>query len=418
VTTQANGTPEPVFKDERRSPSTLLPVGTASVGSLALLGHDFPGLRPRLAVEVGARVATGDLLFADRGNPRLRHVSPCAGTVRDIVRGSRRSLEALVIDVDCDGETRTFETGAAGSRAGLIDLMLECGLWPALRARPFGHVADPRGDPDALFVTAIDTAPFAPDPLHVIDLYCEDFATGLAAAAKLTAGSIWLCTSPAARIPTPPRVSLASFAGPHPAGLPGTHIHRLYPAGRGRNIWHIGYQDVIALGRLLRSGQIWGERLVTLAGNAVGEPQLLSVLPGACLQDIARGRVVETARLSSGSLLDGRPDLFLGRYHLQVTAERSEAKKQLSAAPPSRLLNFLSRRPPALVPNAGHERAAPANILPVPFLRAISVGDAETAERLGALELVEEDMAMLSRLDRVDYGALLRRTLDDLETMT
>lgn len=401
--------PSPAFKQDSDNEFAL-----AAVRSVALLGRDFPGLRPAFAIEQGQNVAAGELLFTDRRRPEIRHVAPVAGRIRDISRGARRSLDALVIDIDGDA-SRTFSVPEAPDRQSLIALLLESGLWPSLRARPFGRIADPAGRADALFITAIDTAPQAPDPVVVIRAHRDDFVRGAVALAMLPEGTTWVCKAKGADIPDVAGTRPADFSGAHPMGLPGTHIHKLHPVGRGRLVWQIGYQDVIALGHLLRTGRIWGERVISVADTTTPSHELVRAPLGASLRDLTAGRIEGTPRLLSGSALDGHPYHYLSRYHLQVSALPHRAPLGEPAGPLAKLRRFLARRPDALVPNAAHERAAPAGILAVPFLRAISIGDVETAERLGALELVEEDMALLSGIDGFDYGALLRRTLDDLK---
>lgn len=387
----------------------------APAGALALLGEDLPGLRPVFHVEEGEPVRAGQSLFSDRRRPGITYTAPAAGTVRSITRGRRRSLDVLLIDAQGEEAVR-FDPPKAPDRASVIALLCESGLWPSLRARPFGRIPDPESSPQAIFVTAIDTAPLSPDPAVVIRPHADWFRRGAEALRHLTDGKVYLCARPGADLPTPAGVETAGFKGPHPAGLAGTHIHHLHPVGNGGSVWQIGYQDVIAIGCLFETGQLWTERVVAFAGPLAADPVLLRTRPGADLRELAKGRLREGgARLLSGSPLDGRPARYLGRYHRQVTAMAPRHPYERPKGPLSRLGRFLRTGPPALVPNGAHERAAPARVLPVPFLRAIAIGDLEAARRLGALELVEEDMALLSHLDGHDYGALLRQTLDELE---
>lgn len=383
---------------------------------LALIGEDYPGLRPRFAVTEGARVAAGDVLFADRRRPELRHVAPAGGTVTEIRKGGRQSLDRLVIALD-EGEARLFNIPAALDRSSLRELLLASGAWQAFRMRPFEEVPDPASVPDAIFVTAIDTRPLAPDPELVILRHQSLFARGLAVLRLLTDGPVHLCHRAGAGMPAVEGVTLAGFSGPHPAGLAGTHIHYLHPVGAGRSVWHLGYQDVVAIGHLLETGRIWTRRVVALAGDGLCEPRLIETVPGAELRELCGDGLVDApVRIMTGSPLDGRPDAYLARGHLQVTVERQAREAPAGIGLVARLRAWLSVGGSAIIPNAAHERAAPPGVLPIPFLRAISVGDAETAGRLGALGLAEEDMALLTYVDggRTDFGALLRRTLDDL----
>lgn len=327
-------------------------------------------------------------------------------------------------------------------------LLLESGLWVALRARPYGRVADPDGKPHALFVTAIDTRPHAPDPLVVVAEAREDFERGLRLIARLCEAPPIVCVAAgselAAGLGAPVRVE--AFRGPHPAGNPGVHIHHLAPVSRQRTAWHLGYQDVIAVGRLFATGALPVERVVALAGPAVKRPRLLRTRLGASIEQLTRGELREdgrAVRLISGSVLAGKraegPELgFLGRHHLQVSALPEGGERRLLGwAMPggdrfSLLPVFVSRlfrgrmfafatdthgsaRP--LMPIGTYERVLPMDIVVTYLLRALLVGDIEQAEKLGALELEEEDLALCSFVcpGKTDFGPFLRANLERLE---
>ncbi len=247
----------------------------------------------------------------------------------------------------------------------------------------------------------------------------EPFRSGLDLLAVLTDGPVFVCQAPG-----PPladegkgRIRCVRFQGSHPAGLPGTHIHRLAPVGDGRVVWQIGYQDVIAIGNLLATGSVWTERIVSLAGPGVREPRLLRTRLGASLDALTEGELRPgNFRIVSGSPLSGRVAGYLGRYHSQVSVLPASGER--AAAPLlSRLFGNGHDPPPPLIPIAAFERAMALDIPPVPLLRALSVGDTQTAQRLGCLELIEEDVALLSYVcaSKSDYGALLRAILNDLE---
>ncbi|HSG93963.1 MAG TPA: hypothetical protein VLA28_00475 [Afifellaceae bacterium] len=305
------------------------------------------------------------------------------------------------------------------SRDGVRTFLLKSGLWPAFRARPYGRIPDPAAMPHAIFVTAIDTNPLAVDPTVVIGSQAGLFRSGLDALVMLTDGPVFVCQSPGRALAeeSGKQIRCVRFDGPHPAGLPGTHIHCLAPVGGGRVVWHIGYQDLIAIGHLLSTGKPSTERVVALAGSGIRDPRLVRTRLGASLDDLTEGELGDgDFRIVSGSPLSGREAGFLGRYHSQVSVlpQPGETARPLIF---SRLLGYRCDVPSPLIPLAAFERVLPLDILPVPLLRALSVGDAETAERLGCLQLVEEDMALLSYVcaSRADYGALLRSVLDDLE---
>ena len=424
---------------------------------VALLAEDHVGLRPTMHVAVGDDVRRGELLFEDKKRAGVRFTSPAAGTVEAIHRGERRSFQSIVVALGRDeqegrgGASARFSSFSGRHPAGLggddvRELLLESGLWPAIRARPFGRVADPRTRPRSIFVTAIDTEPLAPRVDVVLDGAHGPFEDGLKALAQLTDGAVYVCTAPDGRVPVPAgdRFRREEFAGVHPAGAPGLHIHRLDPVNRNRQAWHVGYQDVVAIGRLFETGELAVERVAALAGPAVSRPRLVRTRLGAAVADVLAGESIDDAvRVVSGSLLAGRPAWgavtgYLGRYHRQICLIREGREREwlgwlrpglrkfsvsrafLSTLWRGRRFPFTttthgSRR--AIVPIGLYERVMPMDLLPTPLLRALVMHDVERAEELGCLELEEDDLALCSFVcpSKLDYGAALRRVLTTLE---
>lgn len=391
------------------------------VRSVALSGHDFPGIRPDFRVALGDKVRAGATVFVDRRRPEIAFVAPVAGVVTAIDRGRRRSLDSLVIRSEGD-EAETFPVPSASeSPEEVRDLLLKSGAWPAFRTRPLGRIPDPHAAPDAIFVTAIDTNPLAADPRVAIDRYAEAFRCGLDVLPSLTRGPVFVCQAPGPSLceGTDARVEAVTVSGPHPAGLPGTHIHHLAPVAGGRAVWHILYQDVIAIGHLFLAGKLLTERVVALAGSGVRDPGLVRLPLGASLDEALDGQLASgPVRVISGPVLSGREAGYLGRYHDQVTVIAREETERERRGLFFRFAGLLAGAPDAaIIPREAFERVMPLDILPVPLLRALSVGDVETAKDLGCLELVEEDLALLSHVctTGTDYGALLREVLDQIE---
>lgn len=421
-----------------------------AVRTLAVFGPDYLGLKPSIKVEEGESVVLGQLLFEDKSNPALRVVAPASGIVKTIHRGARRVLQAVVIERAAVGETafkshpaeKLPQLESAPVRAQLI----EAGLWSAFRTRPYSKV--PLGDAEAraIFVTAVDSNPLAADPVAVIREYQGDFRHGLILLTRLTKGKVYVCTAEAAAVSVPVggQVVSAEFAGPHPAGLAGTHIHHIEPASAKRVVWHIGYQDVIAIGKLFTTGKLWNERVISLAGPMVKNPRLLRVPLGASTEEIIEGELVSEAdcRVISGSVFNGRRAAnwaaYLGRYHTQVTVleeghgrhlfgwvnpavdRHSVSNVFFSALNRARQFAFntsTNGSPRAMVPIGNYERVMPLDILPTQLLRALLVRDTDTAQALGALELDEEDLALCSYVcvGKYDYAPHLRACLDQIE---
>ncbi len=407
------------------------------VTAVALLGADFGGLKPKLLVSPGDRVGLGQPLFHDKHDPLVKYTAPASGTIAAINRGARRVLQSVVIALDEGaGEDRRFPifNGEALAELGehtVRDVLLSSGLWTALRTRPYNRVPHSASHPCALFVTAIDTQPLAANPQVIIDCHRKAFRDGLRVIARLTTGPVYLCTERDGQVDDPmiDRLQVVAFSGPHPAGLPGTHINHLFPVSAEKSVWHIGYQDVIAIGKLFTSGQVWTERVVALGGASVIRPRLLQTRLGASIDDLVRGEIAghTPCRIISGSVLSGHiateVQAYLGHYHRQVSVIHENKKRRRLfgwfRAPGGNesFTTALHGRPTAMIPVGDFERVMPLDILPVPLLRALLVRDTDLAQNLGCLDLAEEDLALCSYVcpAKYDYGSVLRINLDQIE---
>ncbi len=423
------------------------------VATVAALGVDYVGLKATMAVGEGDRVRAGQPLFQNKKSPGVQICAPGSGVVEAVHRGARRALQSVVIRLDEDedpGEPccEPVEAGAVATMdpARLREALLVSGLWTAFRTRPYSHVPDPESRPRSIFVTAMDTNPLAADPRVVIAAHGEAFQAGLLALTLLTEGPVHVCTAPGAplAVPSHDRLRVAEFEGPHPAGLVGTHIHFLDPVGVGRTVWHLGCQDVIAIGTLLATGRPWLERVVALGGPLVERPRLLRTRLGAATEDLVRGEVPHReARVISGSVLNGHHAhdalAYLGRYHTQIAVlAEGRARELFGWIVPSRdkfsftntYLSALDRgrrrfafttsqlgSPRAMVPIGVYEGVMPLDILPTQLLRALLVRDTDMAQKLGCLELDEEDLALCSFVcpGKYDYGPVLRANLEQIE---
>ena len=442
--------------------------------SVALLGDDYVGLKPTMEVEPGDHVVTGQVLFSDKKTPGVVFTSPGCGTVTAVNRGRKRAFKSVVIELDenktgdegevCDAFTESQLSGLSSEAA--VEILVRSGAWTSLRTRPFSRVPSPESMPSSIFVTAMDTNPLAADPSVVIGERADDFSAGLVVLSRLEAEKVFVCKALGAEIPSGnlEDVQTVSFEGPHPAGLPGTHIHMLDPVGLHKTAWHIGYQDVIAIGHLFRTGRIDVTRVVALCGPVVRRPRLVRTRLGANLAEITGDELLEIdggdsrIRVISGSVLSGREGLvqssrvsaagseqhvgnmvgFLGRYHVQISAVSDQPQRELFGwtmpgfnkysilnVVASRLLGrksfamdtSLNGGLRAIVPIGVYEKVMPLDILPTFLFRSLAVDDIDQSEALGCLELDEDDLALCTFVcpGKIDFGAMLRRVLNIIE---
>ncbi|HDG1670044.1 TPA: Na(+)-translocating NADH-quinone reductase subunit A, partial [Kluyvera ascorbata] len=305
-------------------------IDDVAVTRVALKGEEYIGLRPSMAVKEGDRVAKGQLLFEDKKIPGVRFTAPASGIVSAIHRGERRVLQSVVIDIEGD-DAVGFNAYAPDELATLpretvTEQLIESGLWTAMRTRPFSKTPAPGTEPAAIFVTAMDTNPLAADPQPIILAQRDAFNAGLTVLTRLTDGRVHVCQGSGGKLGGHPQgqVTFNQFAGPHPAGLVGTHIHFLEPVSLNKQVWHLNYQDVIAYGKLFLDGVLWTERIIALGGPQVKQPRLLRTRLGADLDTLLVGELHDGEnRVISGSVLNGTqavgPHAFLGRFHLQVS---------------------------------------------------------------------------------------------------
>lgn len=420
-----------------------------AVTRVAVVGDDYIGMKPTMLVNVDDVVKLGQPLFTDKKTEGVTFTAPAAGKVVEINRGARRAFQSLVIEVSGD-DAETFE--ALGqqdletvSREAVTDVLVKSGLWTTLRTRPFSRVPQIGSVPSSIFVQAIDTNPLAVDPAPVIAARERDFQIGLLGLARLTDGDVNVCRSPAKPLAGEDhnQIKPREFEGPHPAGLPGTHINRVEPCGPNKVVWTINYQDVLAMGHLLATGQICTERIVSIAGPAITTPKIIRTRIGASIEELLDGGLTtDNSRVVSGSILSGRkaegPFGYLGRYHLQVSAlvegnqrdflgwvspgndKFSIRRVFTSAFDSARRFAFDtstngSKR--AMVPIGMYEQVMPLDVIATPLLKALITGDTEQAQALGCLELDEEDLALCTYVcpGKYEYGPILRECLTQIE---
>ena len=422
---------------------------SATPRHVAIMGDDYIGMRPTMLVQEGDSVTKGQALFEDKKNPGVLFTAPASGTVVAIHRGKRRVLQSVVIRLEGDRQREFTRYDVADlpslTRQAVQAQLLESGLWTALRTRPFSKTPVPGTVPAAIFVTAMDTNPLSADPQPLILAQRQAFDAGLTLLTHLTDGKVHVCQANGGKLGGHPqgKVTFNTFAGPHPAGLPGTHIHFLEAVSLTKQVWHLNYQDVIAIGKLFTTGELYTDRVIALSGPQMRNPRLVRTCLGADINDLLVDETLEGEnRHISGSVLSGRHAVgahaYLGRFHLQISVVKEGREKELFgwvmpgkekfSVTRTTLGHFLRNKlfnfstdthggERAMVPIGNYERVMPLDILPTLLLRDLLAGDTDSAQALGCLELDEEDLALCTYVcpGKYEYGPVLREVLTRIE---
>jgi Na+-transporting NADH:ubiquinone oxidoreductase subunit A len=394
-------------------------------GLYALKPSDFRGLVPRLVVKEGDAVKAGTPLFVDKNREAVCFTSPVSGTVKAINRGERRVILEVVVESDGQSQHESFTTGDPLQLDSLSvkTTLLSSGLWPAIRQRPYNTIANPEDKPKAIFISAFDSAPLAPDTDFVLVGSEKDFQTGLNALSRLTAGRVHVNIHEKQN-----RLSLyeglqnavvSRFSGPHPAGNISVQVQRIDPINKGEVVWHVIPQHVTAIGRLFTTGKYDISSILAVTGSEVLRPGYVKTLTGARVQSIVEGNLSPIhKRFISGNPLTGtrvEAEGYTGFYDTQITViPEGDEPEFLGWALPgfdkysfSRSFWSWLRPRNAWVLNTNlhggnrpfvitgiYEKVFPMNIYPMQLLKSILAEDVEMMEKLGIYEVVEEDFAL------------------------
>jgi|TARA_B100001540_G_scaffold31127_1_gene27103 Na+-transporting NADH:ubiquinone oxidoreductase subunit A len=420
--------------------------------SVAILGDDYVGMKPTMLVEEGEDVKLGQPLFEDKKNPGVIFTSPAGGKVESINRGERRALQSVVIEISKTEESVEFNSYSdteisQASTEEIRKQLIDSGMWTSFRTRPYSKIPNINSLPANLFISALDTQPLSPNPEFIINLKLESFNFGVIVLRKLLDCPIHVSVGENSSLPITENdnLNLHTFSGPHPAGLVGTQMHFISPASLSNINWSLGYQDVVAIGELFKTGQISVQRIISIAGPQVINPSYFQTRLGACTDEITAGELTQREnRIISGSVISGReaigPYAYLGRYHNQISvvAEPNSKDREfmnwltpgprkfskiplfLSSLFPNKIFKFKalmngSDRP--IVPIGVYEEVLPLKVLPAMLLRNVVLMDTEKIQALGGLELDEEDLSLCSFVcpGKYDFGSLLRAGLTKIE---
>ncbi len=427
-------------------------ISAVSARNIALLGDDYHGLKPTMLVKEGNVVIKGQNLFEDKKNPGVKFTSPVSGKVVEINRGERRAFLSIVIEKNLNSTSEvsfeSFKDASVIPKDLIIKNLIDSGLWTSFRTRPFSKIPKITDSPHEIFISLISSDPLNLDPELYLKHHIEDFNFGLEVISHIPKNCVHISTSIDNNLSkiTSDKIRYHEFEGLHPVGLVGTQIHRISPVSINKTVWTINYQDVAMIGKLFKSGSIDASRTVALCGPQVEDPCLVKTEIGASISEITSGNTLDgNNRFISGSVLCGREansyTNYLGRYNAQVSVLRevekedreflnflrpglqkhsvlpvffTKLKEKLLKLNYTTAMNGADR---AIVPIGIFEDIFPFNIMITQLLKSIVIGDTELAQKLGILELDEEDLALCTYAcpSKYDYGSLLREMLTKIE---
>ena len=421
-------------------------VSVKEPGIYSLVPDDFTGVKPKVVVKEGENVLAGGPLFVDKNHPEVKFVSPVSGVVRSVERGERRNVLNIIVKSDEKQDYVEFgKMNLAELNAEQVkEALMNAGLFAFFRQRPFDVVPDPTDAPQAIFVSAFDSAPLAPDFELALKGEEANFQTGLNALAKMAKTYLSISVKQKSEALTQAKnVILTAFDGPHPAGNVGVQINHLAPIAKGNVVWTIGAEAVIFIGRLVNTGRVDLTRTVAVTGSEVLKPAYCKLKVGAQLTEVFKGNVTtdKDLRYISGNPLTGKKvaaDGYLGAFHSQLTVipEGDETHEMLGWIMPrfkeystsrsyfSWLLGKKQYKIDArikggerhMIMSGEYDAVFPMDIYPEYLVKAIIAGDIDRMEALGIYEVAPEDFALCEFVcsSKVEVQRIVRAGLDML----
>ncbi|MCD8166826.1 MAG: Na(+)-translocating NADH-quinone reductase subunit A, partial [Bacteroides sp.] len=417
-------------------------------GFYALVPDDFHGVTPKVVVREQEYVMAGGALFIDKNHPEVKFVSPVSGVVTCVERGERRKVMSITVEAAGEQDYEEFGVKQVSGLSGeeVKSSLLQAGLFAFIRQRPYDVVADPSAEPKAIFISAFDSKPLAPNFEFVLKGQEKDFQTGLDALAKLAKTYLGISASQTATALTQAKnVEVNVFDGPDPAGNVGVQINHIAPINKDEVVWTIGPEEVIFIGRLFNTGRIDLTRTVALTGSEVTEPAYCKLKVGALLTPVFDKRVKRERdlRYISGNVLTGKkvsPNGFLGAFSTQLTVipEGDDIHEMLGWIMP-RFNDFSVNRSyfswitglfnkkreyvldarikggeRHMIMSGEYDRVFPMDIYPEYLIKAILTGDIDRMEALGIYEVAPEDFALCEFVDssKLELQKIVRAGLD------
>jgi len=415
--------------------------------TIAIKPTDFPGLVPKMSVKVGHEVKAGTPLFFDKNNEKIKFCSPVSGEVAEIKRGEKRRILEVIVLADKETKYEDFKVVDAQSlsREEIINKLCESGLWPFVKQRPYDVIANPFDNPKAIFISAFDSAPLAPDNDFILHGREEEFQKGIDALQKLSEGGVHLSVNAkdkADEVFTNAKgLNLHQVSGPHPAGNVGVQIHHILPINKGEVVWTLKPQDVMSVGKLFSEGKFDASRVIGICGSRVKTPKYFRTILGAGTESLLKDLVEEgNNRYISGNVLTGTKidsKGYLGFYDYQLTVipeggeprmfgwimpnpdKFSISRSLVSWMMPNKKYDLnaeMNGEERAFVVTEEYEKVFPFDIYPVQLIKSIMVNDIEMMESLGIYEIAPEDFALCETVctSKIPVQSIVREGLDKL----
>lgn len=415
-------------------------------GFYALIPDDFTGVKPKVVVKEQEYVMAGGPLFVDKNHPEVKFVSPVSGVVTSVERGERRKVLNIVVEAATEQDYEEFGKMDPAKMSGqqVKAALLNAGMFAFIRQRPYDVIADPTTEPKAIFVSAFDSAPLAPDFELALKGEEKNFQTGLDALSKMAKTYLGISVKQqSAALTQAKNVTVTAFDGPHPAGNVGVQINHVAPIAKGETVWTLSGEAVLFIGRLMNTGRVDLTRTVAVTGSEVLNPAYCKLKVGALLTDVLKGKVTtgKDLRYISGNVLTGKqiaPNGFLGAFHNQVTVipEGDENNELLGWIMPrfnqysvnhSYFSWLIGKKEYAIdarikggerhmIMSGEYDRVFPMDIYPEYLVKAIIAGDIDRMEALGIYEVAPEDFALCEFVcsSKVEVQRIVRAGLDML----
>jgi Na+-transporting NADH:ubiquinone oxidoreductase subunit A len=413
--------------------------------SISLNPADFHLITPKMVVKIGDHVNAGDVVFYSKNNQEVKFCSPVSGNVKDIVRGEKRKIIEIIIDVDSSQKSKKFITSKFENfkRDDIIASLLESGCWPFINQRPYDIIANPSETPKSIFISTFNTAPISADIQIILDDQKNEFTTGIKVLRKLTDGNLNICVEKNNQtfINDIKDVIIHNVSGPHPAGNVGVQIHHIDPISSGDKVWTIDPEDVAIIGRFFLTGNYNPLRTIAVSGPPVKHPQYYKTIAGSKLSEIINDAGVSDGllRYINGDVLSGRSvekDNYLGFYNNTFSVLRegnhynmfgwipfinnkvpSIYKTSFSWLFPNKKYDLdtnMNGEERAFVVTGEMERVFPMDILPMQLLKECMIGDIEKMENLGIYEVAPEDFSLIdySSSSKIEAQYIIRKGLD------